>query len=1293
MATNYVLRQVAATLRSAPWKRGLGGNHQRGILDTVSARSLTVRVASSQHRDSPLTYASDGTSSVQPSHIMPAMGAGLRRSGLSLQSALPVLSLSTSTHRAQIRSLHASAAVSVGRRNHDMLTAVLPPLELPPEVDELQKLYENPVDAKRSDFARIIEVLAKDPRHSVRKQAMWAADLMMGSGHQLDLPIYHLLLRASRHVEGKALEIIAEIQEDPSLKLDIATINAAIASSYWGMQADQARHIWEEVLPASGLDPNAETYHLLINGLCKEGKFREALELYVDTESLDLGTDQERMLTSLTEAAKTDEQWRLVVQLAEKAGIELKHADTPPAIRQMVKDRKYTAVYKALQEGAREGLYEPRVYSWVMAEAATHPYDCGDIVTNVYKLMMEHNMPIRAITVGALVTYYSGIKNKSMVRKYVAEMRERGMLDNTKSYGTAIKSLGRVGDTELATQLWEECRADPKLKPEPPLYTVLLRAYAISGSKQDKALGRALFQEMKDKKLPTTASTYTLRFQLAEKDEPLEDIIDLYKEFLESDQLPDSNIYVALFKACALWHDLNTAFKLYDDMINFGVTLNRRTWNSLLLVCATVGDLENARAVVQGMGDAGLTPTYATYSHLITACTNAGSDPVIIHDFWQEMENKLDRSDIPIWLYQKYLDASISTGEWSDVMMAFNVMPTKRKWRTQEVYCKMLDTGRKARAPAEDLSHVIESMIADGHVVGPLIGPKLSDVARHINEPKLTARMMSALRGTHKNKAVTNVMIALRKLYSEQLLKGEDDPELAMQAWKDLPHADSDEVITTAENLMQNMVVSDKKPTSQSVVDFVDYIVAQGYLQTPTLTMTTTLMQLFAHEDDPDRAVAHGMEHLDLVEAANRPPRETRVFMTTIAFCSSLLTQRAPITPEQLAYAKRLVTLRTPPPAPDCARYLSILARRYTEAHADMTPEEKASLINEAQEMISLIPDHSPMSMSIPSLAAHFQGNLTDIPDLQAYFRSINHNRQVDYISKAWIAMKTWDLLELRTNLKALLMTNPTPKQMVGLNVILRSVVRTHSSMFLKEMLNIVHDLGDDRMIRMLAGHMMIDAISQGRVEEAEAIWQRLETPSAVNLSPGKYHDLYLEKLGAVQNEENLRRLREVYDNHVESQGSCDAAAIKMVSRGLARAGQYREAIDFLMQQGDKYPEFTPDRVYFRHVLGSMCRGPVIPRPQELQAILTACKIPEQETANWTMIDLEYFFNACARIYSDESTSAQDKEATVALVNTLSPLVRGFGNNLQKALKVFGDKVVQPAPRSGRKAAVVNNEV
>lgn len=86
-----------------------------------------------------------------------------------------------------------------------------------------------------------------------------------------------------------------------------------------------------------------------------------------------------------------------------------------------------------------------------------------------------------------------------------------------------------------------------------------------------------------------------------------------------TDEKPDEVSYNTIIKGCAKTKQLDTAFKIFNNMIENGVKPNDVTYNSLINACVRCDKIEEAWDLLAQMEESGVIPDNFTYSTLIKA--------------------------------------------------------------------------------------------------------------------------------------------------------------------------------------------------------------------------------------------------------------------------------------------------------------------------------------------------------------------------------------------------------------------------------------------------------------------------------------------------------------------------------------------------------------------------------------------------------------------------------------------------------------------------------------------------
>lgn len=168
---------------------------------------------------------------------------------------------------------------------------------------------------------------------------------------------------------------------------------------------------------------------------------------------------------------------------------------------------------------------------------------------------------------------------------FYCSMRSQGLSPTSVTFGTLINALTRVGDEQLAVELFNEMEIQPNYKPRPAPYNSIMQFFI--NSKHDRARVLEFYNRMRKRGIKPTAHTYKLLIEAyATLDQP--DLVTAQNllEEMEGSGVQVQAVHHAVLihaKGCAL-HDADGAISHFTDIMNQGFRPDTALYQALLEV-------------------------------------------------------------------------------------------------------------------------------------------------------------------------------------------------------------------------------------------------------------------------------------------------------------------------------------------------------------------------------------------------------------------------------------------------------------------------------------------------------------------------------------------------------------------------------------------------------------------------------------------------------------------------------------------------------------------------------------
>lgn len=180
----------------------------------------------------------------------------------------------------------------------------------------------------------------------------------------------------------------------------------------------------------------------------------------------------------------------------------------------------------------------------------------------------------------SLILCYTRRHEPDMALKILREMKEEGLQPDIVCYTTVINAFKNAKDLKKCWELFDLALVEEALLPDENLLGLMIEICAGThdAEKAKRYLNDLLEMNFKQTCLPYNAVIKALG---SRKDYAAEGV-NFYHQMVNRQILPDSDTYVALFKACSMIGDVKTAYNALIQMKEQNIALNVYMYNGLL---------------------------------------------------------------------------------------------------------------------------------------------------------------------------------------------------------------------------------------------------------------------------------------------------------------------------------------------------------------------------------------------------------------------------------------------------------------------------------------------------------------------------------------------------------------------------------------------------------------------------------------------------------------------------------------------------------------------------------------
>ncbi|ONK77107.1 uncharacterized protein A4U43_C02F3170 [Asparagus officinalis] len=373
----------------------------------------------------------------------------------------------------------------------------------------------------------------------------------------------------------------------------------------------EACDLWVK-MEGKGLKPNIFSYNHLLFGYCKQGDmnaadnlFKQLLKSSIQPNSI----SYTNLVDGYIKKKDFDRACDIMNEMQER-GVSCNDHTFNSFINGLCKAGRMSDLNEVLHQFKEQGFVPScRTYNSIIHGFIKE----GDMTSAVSVLheMGKVGISPDVVTYASLIDGYGRNNCPDLALKLWNKVRRKGLQMDTVVYTTVIVWLCKEGKMEAALGLLDEM---PKvgLAPNAVIFNSLFAAYKEANN-MDAAFD--LHRRMCKEGIPCDTATYTTLIDGALKVGNLIFASELYSEMLENSIVPDAITYAALTRGLCIKGDLENARKVLEDM---NVRPNALIYNMLIACYFREGNVQEAFRLHDEMLDRGLVPDDKTYDILVS---------------------------------------------------------------------------------------------------------------------------------------------------------------------------------------------------------------------------------------------------------------------------------------------------------------------------------------------------------------------------------------------------------------------------------------------------------------------------------------------------------------------------------------------------------------------------------------------------------------------------------------------------------------------------------------------------
>jgi pentatricopeptide repeat protein len=199
-------------------------------------------------------------------------------------------------------------------------------------------------------------------------------------------------------------------------------------------------------------------------------------------------------------------------------------------------------------------------------------HDEASDAVQIFKMAMEEGVQPTSFLFNAVIGKLSKARRVDDCLSFFIRMRVLGIKPTSVTFGTMINALTRVGDENLAVELFNEMETQTNYRPRPAPYNSIIQFYVETKHDRSKAL--EYYQRMLAADIEPTSHTYKLLIEAyATLEEPdLEGAERVMAHMEREGRVAIEAVHHSALihaKGC-VFHDVEAAIKHFDNIINTG---------------------------------------------------------------------------------------------------------------------------------------------------------------------------------------------------------------------------------------------------------------------------------------------------------------------------------------------------------------------------------------------------------------------------------------------------------------------------------------------------------------------------------------------------------------------------------------------------------------------------------------------------------------------------------------------------------------------------------------------------
>ncbi|KAF5190750.1 Pentatricopeptide repeat-containing protein [Thalictrum thalictroides] len=484
-----------------------------------------------------------------------------------------------------------------------------------------------------------------------------------------------LIQKCCRHgLWNAALEELGRLK-NYGYKPSNSTYNAILLVFLKADRLESASLIHKEML-ASGFNMDGFTLGCFAQSLCKEGRWREALQIIEEQEFTPNTVMYTKMISGLCEASLFEEAMEFLHRMRSNSCIP-NVVTYRTLIAACLRKKQLGRCKRILNMMIAEGCYpSPSVFkSLVHAYCSSGDYaygykllkkmtTCGckpgyvvynilvgsicgngdkmpnpdilELAEKAYGEMFDAGLVLNKVNIGNFVQCLCGVGKYDKALTVIRDMMSKGFIPDARTYSNVIDFLCQAAKIENAFLLFQEMKRN-RVVPDVYTYTILIDSFCKAGLNQQAC---NLFDEMIRDGCAPNVVTFTALIHAHLKVKRVSDANNLFEKMLSSGCIPNIVTYTALIDGHCKAGNIEKACQIYSRMRGYEgntdvdmyfkgegcdpMEPNVFTYGALVDGLCKVHKVVEAHDLLDAMSMVGCEPNHVVYDALIDGFCKVG---------------------------------------------------------------------------------------------------------------------------------------------------------------------------------------------------------------------------------------------------------------------------------------------------------------------------------------------------------------------------------------------------------------------------------------------------------------------------------------------------------------------------------------------------------------------------------------------------------------------------------------------------------------------------------------------